>query len=68
MADHVLYEDAPARVEIEFAYDEANDKLDRVNTEILDIEEADYPVLYCECGSKFEDFEAAISHLQEMRS
>ena len=67
MANHILYEDAPARVEIEFEYDESNDKLNRVTEEILDIEEADHPVLYCECGSEFENFESAMEHLREVR-
>jgi hypothetical protein len=66
MAKHVLYEDAPARVEIEFEYDELNDKLNHVNKEIIDIEEADYPVLYCECGLEFENFESAVDHLREV--
>jgi hypothetical protein len=67
MAKHVLYEDAPARVEIKFEYDEASDDLERVKQEIVDIEEATHPVLYCECGSEFEDFESAMSHLRQMR-
>jgi hypothetical protein len=65
MENHVLYEDAPARVEIEFEYDNANDKLNRVKEEILEIEEADHPVLYCECGSEFESHESAVEHLRE---
>lgn len=67
MASHILYEDAPARVEIEFEYGESNDKLNRVTEEILDIEEADHPVLNCVCGSEFENFESAMEPLREIR-
>lgn len=67
MTTHVLYEDAPARVEIAFEYDPSSDKLNRITEEIIDIEEADHPVLYCECGSEFESHEEAVNHLQEVQ-
>lgn len=66
MAKHVLYEDAPARVEIEFEYEASRDKLNRVTKEITEIEESEHPVLYCECGSEFENHEAAVTHLKEV--
>ena len=65
MAKHILYEDAPARAEIEFEYDNSNDKLNRVKEEVIEIKETDHPVLYCECGSEFEDHESAVEHLRE---
>jgi hypothetical protein len=66
MAKYVLYEDAPVRVEIEFEYDEPNDKLNRFKKEVIEIEEADHLYFYCECGSEFENFESAMDHLREV--
>jgi hypothetical protein len=66
VAEHTLYEDAPARVEIEFEYT-GSDDLTRVGREILDVEEASHPVLYCECGMEFEAFESAMDHLRDVR-
>lgn len=66
MAEHTLYEDAPARVEIEFEYT-GSENLKRVDRTITEVQEADSPVLYCECGVEFEAFEPAMSHLRETR-
>jgi hypothetical protein len=77
--DHTLYEDAPARVEIELEYigsDSPADKdenktgrayLEQVEAEIREVEDADPPVLSCDCGETFMSWEAAIEHIQKFR-
>jgi hypothetical protein len=67
MTEHVLYEDAPARVEIEYQYIESEDKVEPVNREILQREDVNAPVLYCECGEEFIEWEPAMEHLRESR-
>ena len=64
MAEHTLYEDCPARVEIEYKYNQT-DELEIVDEDIIDYEDVAVPVLYCECGAEFENFDSARSHLQE---
>lgn len=67
MTKHVLYEDAPARIEITYKYIESDDKVEAVNQEILNREDVRAPVLYCECGEKFMEWEPAMEHLREFR-
>jgi len=71
MSKHVLYENAPARVEIKYTYDESKsgwDSLTEVDTEVIDIDTPDNPILYCECGEEFEfDLDSAIEHIQQTR-
>jgi len=67
MAEHTLYEDAPARIEIEYTYDDSEDTVEPVNREILQREEVRAPVLYCECGEEFMEWEPAMDHLRQSR-
>jgi len=67
MPEHTLYEDAPARIEIEYEYNESNDDVEPVNREILEREDVRAPVLYCECGEEFMEWEPAMNHLRQSR-
>ena len=64
MSEHTMYENCPARVEIELKHI-GDGELEIVDEEIIEYMDVNAPILYCECGMEFEDLDSAKSHLRE---
>jgi hypothetical protein len=65
--EYRLCENAPARIEIEYKYNESRDAVEPISREILEREDVRAPVLYCECGEEFMEWEPAMNRLRQVR-